>query len=39
VWSVGVVLDPEVLGQHLGLEQAGEGLDVEEFVTELADDL
>ena len=36
VWSVGVVLDPEVLGQHLGFEQRLEGLDVEQLVAQLA---
>ena len=34
--SVGVVLDPEVLGQHLGFEKGLEGLDVEQLVTQLA---
>jgi hypothetical protein len=36
VWSIGVVLDPEVLGQHLSFEQRLEGLDVEQLVTQLA---
>ncbi len=36
MWSVGVVLDPEVLGQHLGFEERLEGLDVEQLVTQLA---
>jgi hypothetical protein len=35
-WPVGVVLDPEVLGQYLGFEQGLEGLDVEQLVAQLA---
>jgi hypothetical protein len=33
---MGVVVDPEVLGQHLGLEERLEDLPVEELVSELA---
>ena len=32
----GVVLEPPVLDQHLGLEQAGEGLDGQQFITQAA---
>jgi hypothetical protein len=34
VGSDGVVLDPPVLDQHLGFEQAVEGLDGQQFVAE-----
>ena len=36
VGSEGVVLDPPVLDQHLGLEEGGERLDGEQFVAESA---
>jgi hypothetical protein len=36
VGSEGVVLDPPVLDQHLGLEQAAEGLNSEQFVARAA---
>jgi hypothetical protein len=36
VRSEGVVLDPPVLDQHLGLEQVAKGLDGEQFVAEAA---
>ena len=38
MWSVGVVLDLEVLGQHLSFEEGLERLDVEKLVSELAVD-
>jgi hypothetical protein len=36
VWSIGVVVDSKVFGQHLGFEQGLEGFGVEQLVAQLA---